>query len=200
MALTPAYIPQAPTELDNVYTAFKAYVLGYGLPPMDGSNIFYGNQNRVALPVNTNEYAVITILWSVRTGTTTEQMPGTGVADDSPELYSLRTYYESRVQVDLCSDDPYWPVQRAQALETAFRSSVGVNFFKGYGISALNADSNQLQEDTFVNDSSQYVYRQIVTFNIGYWKGIDIGSAWFTDVTIDKIHDVDAFYPPQESI
>lgn len=194
--LTPAYIPQASSPHPDVYRAVYDFVQIFsftGTVTIAADNIYRGWENRSALPATSNEYAVITITDAIRRGTTTEMMPGTGVADDQPELYQLRTYYELTAQIDVCSDTDA-ARQRAYSLENAFRSLVGVDFFRKYGITAQWC--NSVREMVFTDESSQFVKRYMLELHLAYWAGIDVGSAWFIDVAIERVEDVDAHHKP----
>ncbi|MCC8189705.1 MAG: hypothetical protein LIP77_03570 [Planctomycetes bacterium] len=193
--LTPFYTPLGYSAAPDVYGAFQAFIAAYGLPAFPAENVFRGWQDWSASPPDFNEFAVITILGTTRRGATVDEMPGANVADDEPERYSLRTMYEVTVQVEVCSETDV-ARQRSYSLETCFRSFVGVSFFQRYGITAQYCSA--IREMPDVDGVSQTVRRYALDFTCEYWAGVDVGSAWFNDVKIDRIEDVDAFYPPKE--
>lgn len=196
--LTPSYIPQAASVSPDVYGALYDFVLAYGLAaggPLPEDNIYRGWENRSALPAGSNEYAVITVAGTTRRGTGTETINNIGSPDNEPEQYQIRTWYEVLAQVDFCSDTDV-ARQRVYSLDSIFRSTVGVNFFSAYGITAQYADN--IQELTFVDEADQYVKRYALTLHLGYWAGVDVESSWFDTVDLNRVEDVDAHHPPTE--
>lgn len=194
--LTPAYIPKSGSTSPDVYLALYEFVAAFSyagnelIPP---ENIFNGWQNRMALPPVSNEYAIITVGNSIRTGTTTEVLPGTGAAPEEPELYQLRTYYSVMAQVDVYSDTDAARV-RAYSLETVFRSLVGVDFLKKFGVTAQWC--NTVREMVEVDEARQFVKRYMLELHLSYWAGVDVDSAWLDAVKIERLEDVDAFHKP----
>lgn len=193
--LTGAYIPLAPSSPPDVYAAFYDFILAYGMPSIPPANIYRGWQNRSALPPDSNEYAVMSILGTTRRGTTVDDFDIQNVPDDEPEKYVLRTMYEAIVQVDCCSDTDV-ARQRTYSLETAFRSFVGVSFFKAYGITAQYC--SPIREMSSVDGSDQFVRRYSIDFHIEYWAGVDVGSAWFIDAKLERLENVDVHHPATE--
>lgn len=193
--LTPSYAPSN-AAFPDVYGAVTAFVAQWAQPPFPAVNIYWAWGNRESLPADTNEYAVISVRNTGRRGTGTEDILNTGAADDEPEQYQIRTWYEVLAQVDFCSDDEAAAYQRAYSIETIMRSSVGVNFFKAYEIAAQYADD--IQELSALDESDQYVYRYAVTLHLGYWVTITAQSSWFDTVTLNRVEDVDAHHPPTE--
>lgn len=189
------YEPKVPSTPPDVYAAFYNFVLAYGLPRLPAANIYRGWQNRSALPPGSNEYAVISILGTNRRGTTVDELVIQGVPPDQGELYQLRTMYEAVVQVDLCSETDL-ARQRSYSLETSFRSMLGTNFFSKYGITAQYC--SPIREMSNVDGSDQFVRRYSIDFNIEYWAGVDVDSAWFNQVVIQRLENVDAHHPPKE--
>ena len=173
--ITPVYVTPAAGPTPDIYGAVYDYVLAYGLPSLAPENIYRGWQNRSALPANSNEYAVISVFESSRRGTNVEILLNTGAEEDEPEIYQSRAYFEVRVQVDLLSDSDLGR-QRAITLVTAARSSLGVNFFKPYGITCQYAEP--IREIPQIDEANQFVRRYATSLRLAYWGGVDVGSAW----------------------
>lgn len=188
--LTPAYTTPTALEMPDIYTAVFDYIATFALPALDEKNIYRGWQNRAALPPDTNEYAVYTIISTVRHGASVEELNIKGVADDQPEIIKVGTYYETAVQIDCCSDSDN-ARQRATMLANFARSSVGVNFFKKYGLSIIDSDSPS--EITMFDESNQFVPRYMITLRLSYWVVGEIGMTWLNDVNFLGVRDVDAF-------
>lgn len=190
--LTPSYIPIDALEQPDLYKATKAFILAFGFPILEPDNVFQGWGNNMSLPANTNEYAVMTVLNTNRRGTTVENIVKSENSDETPERYELRTYFETLMQIDMCSDSDL-ARQRAYNLESTLRSSVGVNFYKQYGITAQYAEN--IFEAAFTNGSNQFVRRYILTFHLAYWAGVNVGSAWFNDYDLKRVEDVEVHHP-----
>lgn len=189
--LTPVYTAPKALDMPDIYVAVYDYVLAYALPAMQPENIYRGWQNRSALPPDTNEYAVISIISNVRHGTSIETLEINGVDDDEPETITVATHYEVTVQVDCCSDSVY-AQQRASMLSNFARSSIATSFFKKYGLSI--ADASDPADITMDDESNQFVQRSMITLRLLYWVTGAIGTAWFNDVNFVGVKDVDAFY------
>lgn len=188
--LTPAFTSPEALETPDIYSAVFDYVAAFALPALDEKNIYRGWQNRSALPPDTNEYAVISIISNVRHGSSVEELEIKGVADDKPELIKVGTYYEVAIQIDCCSDSDY-ARQRAAMLSGFARSSVAVSFFKKYGLSVI--DASDPAEITMTDESDQFVPRSMITLRLTYWSVSAIGMTWFNDFNLVGVKDVDAF-------
>lgn len=188
--LTPVYESPKIVSMPDVLTAVYDYVLAYGLPAMHSDNIYRGWQNRAALPPNTNEYAIISFVSNVRRGTSVETLEIKGVKDAEPETYTVATYYEATVQIDCCSDSDAGR-QRATMLSNFARSHIGVAAFKAHGISIIDASAPS--DISMVDEAHQFVQRTMLTLRLSYWVTGAVDTAWFNDVNLIGVHDVDAF-------
>jgi hypothetical protein len=170
------------------------------VPALDPASIYQGWQNRSALPAGSNEYAVISVFQSTRRGTNVEILINTGAADDEPETYQARAYFETRVQVDLVSDSDLGR-QRALCLEVAAWSTIGVNFFKPYSITCQFGDP--VQEIPQIDEANQFVRRYMTSLRLAYWAGVDVGSAWIevradgTGILLNPVEGITS-HPSQE--
>ena len=192
--LTPAYVPAGPDATPDIYGAVYDFVERWAYPGLESPCIFRDASNDAARPAGSNEFAIISVLGSTRRGTTIERFNNTNAPDENPEQIQLRTLYDCLVQIDLYSDDDE-ARRRAHTLETMARTSVGVNFFKKpYGIGCNYADD--VRELSCTDESRRMVHRYMVTLHLTYWGGVDIGSAWFKDATLNRVEDVDAHHPP----
>jgi hypothetical protein len=183
----PAYVPAGPDAMPDIYGACYDFVKAFAFPGVDGAHIFEDASNDATRPKDSNEFAVISILGGTRRGTTIERFVNTGAADDEPEKLQLRTLYETLVQIDLYSDSKD-ARRRAYTLETLARSGVGVNFFKPYGIGCHYADD--VRELSYSDEHERLVHRYMVTLRLSFWGGVDVGTAWFTGVKLNRVEDV----------
>lgn len=182
--------PKNPAPLDEsaIYDACKAFVLAYALPALDESCIIQGWQNRASLPPGTNEYAVISILFDTQHGTTVETF---SADEDGAGRLAISGLIEVQVQVDFCAETDV-ARRRARRLATATRSSVGPQFFAGYGMSALYADD--ARDLSFVGDANQLVRRYATTLHLTYWSGNSVELPYFTAVGV-RVENVDVHHP-----
>jgi hypothetical protein len=189
--ITPAYIRwQEPAHRPDIYGAVYDFIDAWAAPPMDPDNIYRDMVNRAALPAASNDYAVISILNTVRHGTNVERLHNTGADDESPELSAVCVLDEATVQCDFVSNGEA-ARQRAMVLENLTRSSVGVAFFKPYHISACYADD--VKEIPYIDESKQYVHRFMTVLHLTYWAVNHVGSAWLTTVDL-RTEDVDTIF------
>ena len=170
----------------NIYTAIYDFVLtSLNLPP---NNIIRGWQNRVSLPANTNEYAVISLIRTERQGTNVNRM-NLSTPNGEQQIYEL---IKASMQIDTLSDDANVARGRASTLEMLSRSSFAVNFLSEYGITPLYAD--QPIDLTGIDGSEQFVPRFSTTLYLSYWAELKIELPFFTDVTL-HLEEVDTFHP-----
>ena len=163
---------------------------------MAPENIFYGNQNNLALPPEGNDYVIYSYISSVRHGTSAEDW----TKDQTDDNVYLSTTTEVLVQVDcyastLNGSDGMNAMLRAQALETVCRSQVGVQFFVDRGISLLHADDPR--DTTIVGDSDNYVRRSTLMIHLSMQSQIKVSMSFFSAVDVD-LKNVDVSYPPKE--
>lgn len=191
--LTPVYTAPETLEMPDIYAAVYDYVLAYALPAMPPENIYRGWQNRSALPPDTNEYAVISVISNVRHGTGINTFEPQGVPDDQPERYKIATHYEVAIQIDCCSDSDF-ARQRAAMLSNFARSDIAAAFFRKYGLGVI--DASDPSDITMTDESNQFVQRSMITLRLLYWVTGAIGTAWFNDFNLVGVKDVDAFFKP----
>lgn len=172
----------------DVYTAVKAFVQAYALPAMEPASVFQGWQNRAALPPGTNEYAVISILSDSCHGTRVETFTADDPNIEVPGNLTVKELIKVAVQVDICAESDV-ARQRARHLATMTRSSLGVQFFNAYGISALYADD--VRELSFVDDARQFVRRYVTTLYLSYWSGVSLGIDYFSNAKLTRFENVD---------
>lgn len=187
------------TETVNLTPNFRAalfeFIAHYAAPAIDKKSIFYGNQNNIALPED-NDYIVFSYLSSVRHGTSSEKWEKT----DGDDYLYLSNTIEVLVQIDcyavtMNGNDGINAMLRAQALETAARSTVGVQFFNDRGISLLYADDPR--DTTFVSDSDSYVRRSTLTIHLSMESQVRTSADYFYNLKLD-LKNVDVSYPPKE--
>lgn len=182
----------APIEEPKVYEACKEFLLKYTLPAMEEENIRQGWQNRASLPMGTNEYAIISILFDTRNGTNVETFTE-GLDDDSPfGSLSIRSLVEVQAQIDFCAESDV-ARQRARRIETITRSSTGVQFFNEHGLTARYADD--VRDLSFVGDAKQFVRRYSTTLRLSYWSGVSVDMEYFNKAEMARVEDVDAHHP-----
>lgn len=172
--LTPNYANPRAMEPPKVFKALRAFVLAYALPRLDEKCVFQGWQNRAALP-KSNEYAVISVFDSTRRGSDTHELLNTAEGEDKPEIYRAKAYYETRAQLDFISQGEAGR-QRALCIDVAAHSSLGVNFFRPYGLALEYADG--ARDLTFTDEAQQYVRRFMVSLMLGHWATLDVETAW----------------------
>lgn len=180
----------------NIVKAVYEFLSVFAVPEIKKENIFYGNQNNIALPAESNDYVIFSYISSVRHGTGFEEYDEKGLDD---EIYLSNTV-EVLVQVDCYAstkngEDGINAMLRAQALDTVARSSVGVQFFKDRGLSLLYADDPK--DTTLVGDSDSYVKRSTLTLHLSMQSVVKATMGFFSAVNVD-LKNVDVSYPPKE--
>jgi hypothetical protein len=188
--ITPAYTVMGPDLTVDVLGAVRDFVKTYAYPAITEANIYQD----VAPSGDSNEFCVVSALAAQRRGTTLERFVNTGAEDEAPEKIEYRTLYDCQVQVDCYSDDDSaW--RRAHTLETLARSSAGAAFFADYGIGCHYADD--IKKMTSANASGGALHCYTLTLHLSYWGGVDVGTAWFTDITLKQVEDADMYHPPR---
>lgn len=178
----------------NLVTAINDYLVKFCSPAIPAQNVFWGNQNNIALPKD-NDYIIFSYLTSARQGT--NRLTWTPVGDDNVELMeTLETTY----QIDFYANtnnsrDGLNAMLRAQCIEMISRSHYGVEHFNKYGISLLYADD--VRDMTFVGDSDTYVRRATLTLHLSMNAKVSIIQDFFKSVFLD-LKEVDTSYPPKE--
>mgnify|MGYP000991335535 CR=1 FL=1 len=80
----------------NIRTAIQEFLEIFAVPEVAPENIFYGNQNNLALPPEGNDYVIYSYISSVRHGTSAEDWE----QDQNDDNVYLSTTTEVLVQVD----------------------------------------------------------------------------------------------------
>ena len=161
------------SDVKGVYDFLSKYIY----PAIDPDCVIYGNQNNINLPPNTNEYCIFYIENGMQSATTIEEY------DPEKELLTLHGKKEIIVRVDCYAKSENGQIndialQRAQNLQTIFRSSVGVRQCKELGLIPLFADDPQ---DTTLNsnDSEMYLYRWMIRLHFYINHSITVSEEGF---------------------
>lgn len=202
MTIFPPPLNPAAVSEPDVYKAVKAFIAQYGLPAMPPatpkipSRIYQGWVNRAALPPD-NEYAVMSIISHLRRGTNVETFDASQAAIDEDGVLTTSELILCDVQIDFCSD-PHtgrdFARRRAQAIETAARSSFGPQFFAQYNMGCLYA--TDAQDLSFVGDAKQYVSRWMTTVRLSFWTAVSAELPWFDAVNLKRLENVDVHHKP----
>lgn len=162
-------------EVTAVYDFLSKYIY----PAIDPECVIYGNQNQISLPENTNEYCIFYVENSTQTATTIEEY------DPENEQLTLHGKKEVIIRVDLYSNSENGSTnsrafERAQNLQTIFRSSVGVRQCKDLGLIPLFADDPQ---DTTLNsnDSEMYLFRWMIRLHFYVNHSITVSEEGFKE-------------------
>ena len=73
----------------NIRTAIQEFLEIFAVPEVAPENIFYGNQNNLALPPEGNDYVIYSYISSVRHGTS---------AEDWEQDQTMTTFISQRLQ------------------------------------------------------------------------------------------------------
>lgn len=169
-----------PIVTPDIYKAFFEYVAIFATPIMNQDNIIIGWQNRSYLPVDTNEYAVITVIDTKRRGTNVHEWYD-DVTLPHDTIVKEMELVESGIQIDFCSNNDNAEM-RARSIELVTRSEFGVKFFKTYNIAPLYADGTR--DISFVDQSQQYVRRFMTTVYVSYWVNTTFKVTSFNEADI----------------
>ena len=176
------------TESTLVRSVIDVCVL-FSIPPLqDEFHVLNGFQNNVTPPPDGNDFCAVYPVGQVRVGTNAERYTRQG-----DEVMQLENYVEVSVQVDCYSKRLNVARERAQTYETVARSSKGVAHFKQYGIDCQYG--GQLQNNTGLLDSDEYVARWTLTLTLGYWKAVRLTQDYATEV-IPNVINIDAKFKP----
>ena len=172
------------TDVKGVYD----FLIKYIYPAIDPECVIYGNQNNITLPPETNEYCIFYIENGTQSATTIEEY------DPSNELLTLHGKKEIIVRVDCYANSANGQInnialQRAQNLQTIFKSSVGVRQFKKLGLVPLYADD---PNDTTLNsnDSENYLYRWTVKLHCYLNHSISVSEEGFNTPPKIKLNSI----------
>ena len=164
------------------------FLIKYIYPTIDAECVIYGNQNNITLPPETNEYCIFYIENGTQSATTIEEY------DPNNELLTLYGKKEIIVRVDCYANSANGQInnialQRAQNLQTIFKSSVGVRQFKELGLVPLYADD---PNDTTLNsnDSENYLFRWTVKLHCYLNHSITVSEEGFTKAPKVKLNSI----------
>ena len=164
------------------------FLIKYIYPAIDPECVIYGNQNNITLPPETNEYCIFYVENGTQSATTIEEY------DANNELLTLHGKKEIIVRVDCYANSVNGQInnialQRAQNLQTIFKSSVGVRQFKELGLVPLYADD---PNDTTLNsnDSENYLYRWTVKLHCYLNHSITVSEEGFNKAPKVKLNSI----------
>ena len=164
------------------------FLIKYIYPAIDPECVIYGNQNNITLPSETNEYCIFYIENGMQSATTIEEY------DPNNELLTLHGKKEIIVRVDCYANSANGQInnialQRAQNLQTIFKSSVGVRQLKELGLVPLYADD---PNDTTLNssDSDNYLYRWTVKLHCYLNHSIAVSEEGFTQAPKVELNSI----------
>ena len=164
------------------------FLIKYIYPAIDPECVIYGNQNNITLPPETNEYCIFYVENGTQSATTIEEY------DPKKEILTLHGKKEIIVRVDCYANSANGQInnialQRAQNLQTIFKSSVGVRQFKELGLVPLYADD---PNDTTLNssDSDNYLYRWTVKLHCYLNHSITVSEEGFNKAPKVKLNSI----------
>lgn len=168
--------------------AIYDYLAKYIYPAIDADCIQYGNQNNVVLPEDTNDYCIFFIENGTQTATTIEEY------DPEKEQLTLKGKKEIIFRVDLYANSVNGNTnniafERAQNLQTIFKSSVSVRQLKEMGLTPLYADD---PSDTTINsnDSENYLFRWTVRLHCYINHSITLSEEGFNKKPTIKLNSI----------
>ena len=185
--------------MNDVLGAVNDFILKYvknvDIGPLAQLQIVRGWQNVVsALPKDSQEYAVLTLLATTSHGTNVHRY--THADGDTGLVETVSRMAEHMVQVDFCSAFPQQTEEaariRAEILEMLTRDRVATDFFAAYGFTACYAED--VRPLSFQNESEQWVARYIVTMHLSGWTETPMDLDSFEDVNL-YIENVDVHHP-----
>lgn len=193
--------PHTPTSLTapDVYGAIFDFIAAFVTPPF--AEVVRGDQNRVSLPEETNEYILITKIVETRRGSNVHSFEAP--APDADGTLSASKLTLCDVQIDVRSDKGPRAQEAASLIELWARDEIGIRFFQPYGISVTGCTSPQ--DMAFIDESNQFVKRFMVTLSLEYWETVSIAMPFFDDVTLKPdpprsyFENIDVHHPPQET-
>lgn len=185
--------------MTDVLGAVNDFILAYvgnnevGL--LTQPQVVRGWQNVVsALPKDSQEYAVLTLLSTTRHGTNVHQY--TYADGDTGLVDTVSRMAEHMVQVDFCSAYPQQTEDvariRAEIMEMLTRDRVATAFYATFGFSSCYAED--VRPMPFQNEAEQWVTRYIVTLHLSGWTATNIDQASFNEVGL-YLENVDVHHP-----
>ena len=173
--------------MPDILAAVYDFVLAHVRPALPPEHIVRGWQNRAHLPVDSTEYAVLTLIGAVRRGTNV-RIPAPGRGPSGALTVAKMALCD--VQVDFCGRDA---AARADCLELLARDARSVDFLRPYGVSSHYADDPRAM--TFENESAQWEPRYMTVWHLACWSGTDLAADYFDAVTT-RFENVDVHHPP----
>lgn len=183
----------APLTEANIYEAVRQFINIYALPEIPVEHIIQGWQNRMSLPTGTNEFAVMSIIFDTQHGTTVETFEAQNPDKTVPGILTVKGLVELAVQVDICSETDV-ARQRARRLAVVTRSSIGVQHFNEWGLSALYAED--VRDLSFVGGEKQYVRRYMTTLHLSINEGVTVAFPYFDTAKTSRVENVDVHHKP----
>ena len=160
--------------MEDVLGAVNDFILTYcktdTLPALEQNQIVRGWQNLAsALPANSREYVILTLLSMERHGTNAHIYKETS---SGGLVQTIARLGEHMVQVDFCCSYPDQNEEvartRADLLEMLSRDALAVDFYKAYGFSILYADG--IRPLPFLDpETKQWIARYTVTIHLEGW-------------------------------
>ena len=184
-----------PHELDlpDVAAAVYDFILAFALPAPAPERVIRGFENRHALPAGSDDYIIYSLASQQRHGTNVTRFlaPEEGAAEG---ILNKTKLVEDIIRIDL-HGDAETAAKRAAALELAARDTLGVDFFKPYGISVLYADP--IEDKSFVNAEKQFTRRLRLSIHLAHTVTLSARAQCFERVAMRRVENVDAHHPPR---
>ena len=187
--------------MTDILGAVNDFVLAYckqgdDLPALTQDQVVVGWQNLVsALPDDTQEVAILTLLQTQRHGTNIHRRRF--AEGDTGLIETVMRLAEHMVQIDFCCAHPRFAEERArlraEIVEILTRDRVGVDYFKQFGIATCYAED--VRPLPFSNEASQQVARYSVTMHLSAWTSVDIDLPSFEHVDL-YLENVDVHHHP----
>lgn len=186
--------------MTDILEAVNDFVIKYcktdDIPALEQRQVVRGWQNLVsALPPNSREYVVLTLLASTRHGTNVHEYKHS--QGDSGLDMKVSGHYEHLVQVDFCCSYPDQNEERARTraniLEMLTRDSIAVDFYRDYGLSCCYADD--VHPMSFLDsETKQWVARYVVTIHLEGWVSSEPKIDSFSSLKL-YLENVDVHHP-----
>ncbi|MDR1396863.1 MAG: hypothetical protein LBJ14_03950 [Desulfarculales bacterium] len=192
MADTAYPVNPVPLIEPDVYEACREFVLTYALPALTPDTVIQDWRKHISLPPETDDYAVISILFDSQHGTAVETFIAPEPDKNKPGILTVQALVEVRVQIDFCSEDDK-ARQRARRLGIVAGSSIGAQFFNERGMSALYA--GDVRELSFTGAANQFVKRYAITLHLSLNEGITVEYPYFDSAKASRVEDADAHHP-----
>lgn len=165
----------------NIRKALYKFLSKYLTPSVPATSIFWGNQNNLVLPANSQEYVIFYLLSTIRHGTNITAY------DSESEEENSDSEYEYIVQVDCYSavdgtQDGSDAMLRAQSLEILSRSGTATEYLDPMGLQMLYAED--ARDTTIISDDNNYLRRWTVTLHLAGHADLTLDSPGFTEIKV----------------